>query len=136
MVCPYDSSDTFVYNSRPSKKYPEVWRRRECKNCGNVWTTREYIDLSTSHRVLSRHKTLQSFSRDKLLLSVVDALKHRQNALEEAIELTDTIVKNLLNMREATIPSYTIRSETILVLERFDAIAARVYESLHAYSSQ
>ncbi len=134
MVCPFDGSDTRVYNSRPSKKYPEVWRRRECKQCGSVWTTREYIDLSTSHRVLTRHKRLQAFSRDKLLLSIIEALKHREQALQEAIELTDTIIKNLLRLSEATIPSYAIKSETIIVLERFDTTAARVYESLHASS--
>ncbi len=134
MVCPFDGGDTKVTNSRPSKKYPEVWRRRQCKQCSSIWTTREYIDLSTSHRVLTRHKRLQSFSRDKLLLSINEALKHREDALQEAVELTDTVIKNLLRLSEATIPSYAIRSKTIVVLERFDATAASVYESLHASS--
>ena len=134
MVCPFCTSDTKVNNSRPSKKYPEVWRRRQCKQCGSVWTTREYIDLSTSHRVLNRHKRLQAFSRDKLLLSINDALKHREESLQEAVELTETIIKNLLKLGEAAIPTYAIYSESLVVLERFDTTAARVYESLHASS--
>ena len=134
VFCPYDGSDTRVTNSRPSKKYPEVWRRRRCKVCKNIWTTREYIDLYTSHRVLTRHKKLQAFSRDKLLLSIIEALKHRQDALDEAIELTETIIRNLLKTGEASIPAYAITAETILVLKRFDPTAASVYESLHVSS--
>ena len=134
MVCPYDGGDTKVSNSRPSKKYPEVWRRRQCKICGSIWTTREYIDLSTSHRVLNRHKKLQAFSRDKLLLSINEALKHRQKALDEAIELTDTVIKNLLRQSDPVIQTESITAQVIIVLKRYDQTAASVFAALHASS--
>ena len=132
MFCPYDGSDTRVTNSRPSKKYPEVWRRRKCHTCDAVWTTREYIDLSTSHRVRTRHKHLQAFSRDKLFLSVKNALQHRKTALDDAIALTDTIVAKVMKHSKDPVVEITqIVEITSTVLRHFDKTAAAVYDAKH-----
>lgn len=131
MFCPYCSGDTTVENSRPSKSHPEVWRRRECKQCGSIWTTREYIDLSTSHRVRTRHKLLQAFSRDVLFLSIKDSLQHRKTASADATALTDTVLDRVLAQKQAIIETTTIIEVTQEVLYNFDRTAAAVYTALH-----
>jgi transcriptional regulator NrdR family protein len=127
MRCPYCQSDTNVTNSRSSKKYPEVWRRRRCKACDSLWTTREYIDLSSSHQVRTRHKRLRAFSRDILFLSVKDSLSHRKTSTEDASALTDTILERILAEKSAVIETTTIISATHEVLFKFDRTAAAVY---------
>ncbi len=129
MTCPYCESDTKVTNSRPSKRYPEVWRRRQCKRCANIWTTREYIDLSTSHQVRTRHKHLQAFSRDMLFLSIKDSLSHRKTALTDATALTDTVLTRLLAQKEAIIETTYLINITAEVLYRFDRTASAVYKA-------
>lgn len=132
MFCPYCNSDTKVTNSRPSKSYPEVWRRRECKQCRSIWTTREYIDLSTSHRVRTQHKLLQAFSRDILFISIKDSLQHRKTALADATALTDTVLDRVLAQKQAIIETTTIIEVTQEVLYHFDHTAAAVYTAKHS----
>ena len=129
MQCPYCSGQTQVTNSRSHNKSPLVWRRRQCKNCGSIWTTREYIDLSTSHRVLNRHKHLQDFSRDILFLSIKDSLSHRKDAVRDAGALTDTVLSRVLAQKQITIKTTTIIEVTREVLYRFDRTAAAVYRA-------
>lgn len=130
MFCVYcNNADTRVTNSRPSKKYPEVWRRRQCKNCQSIWTTREYIDLSLSHQVRTRHKRLQAFSRDVLFLSIKDSLSHRETALSDATALTDTVLARVLAQKEAIVETSFIINITTEVLYRFDRTASAVYSA-------
>lgn len=132
MICPFCDADTKVTNSRPSSKYPEVWRRRQCKQCASIWTTREYIDLSLSHRVMTRHKHLQAFSRDLLFLSIKDSLSHRKTATIDATALTDTVLTRVLAQNTAIIETTTIIDIATEVLYHFDRTASEVYRALHA----
>jgi transcriptional regulator NrdR family protein len=129
MQCPYCQSDTKVTNSRPSKSHPEVWRRRTCKQCSSIWTTREYIDLSTSHRARTRHKRLQAFSRDILFLSIKDSLNHRKTATADATALTDTVLGRILSQKQAVIETTTIIEISQEVLYHFDRTASAVYRA-------
>lgn len=129
MFCPYCESDTKVTNSRPSKRFPEVWRRRQCKSCAGLWTTREYIDLSTSHRVRTRHKVMQAFSRDVLFLSIIDSLSHRKDRISDATALTDTVLTRVLAQNAIVIETTAIINVTYDVLLHFDQTAAAVYRA-------
>lgn len=131
MQCPYCGSDTKVNNSRPSAKHPEVWRRRECKRCHTIWTTRETIDLSTSHRVVSRSGYLTPLSRDKLFVSIKDSLSHRKSALEDATGLTDTILHLVLRTAQADISVLEIIALAGPAISRFDPTAGAVYMARH-----
>lgn len=136
MICPYRASDTKVTNSRPSHKFPEVWRRRQCKTCNNIWTTREYLDLSTTHRVINRDSKIEAFQRDKLLLSIKDSLSHRKNSLTEASALTDTVLSRILTQKTAQISFTLICAQTYDVLMRFDKTAAAVYIAIHGENEE
>ena len=131
-MCPYCNSDSQVTNSRPSAKHPEVWRRRACKVCGNIWTTRELVDLSTTHRVRTTQNRLEPFQRDKLFLSIKDSCAHRKTALMDATYLTDTVLTQVLQQNQSEIPRGQIIKIAALVLERFDATAGAVYVARHS----
>src|SRR6056297_3406021 len=127
MICPFCNSDTKVTNSRPNNTHPEVWRRRQCKSCESIWTTREYVDLSMSHRVRTRHKRLQAFSRDILLFSIKDSLSHRKSSQTDAPGLTDTVLERLIALNQPIIETQTIIEITQGVLYHFDQTASAVY---------
>ena len=132
MNCIYCQSNTYVTNSRPSKKQPSVWRRRQCKDCRAIFTTREQPDLKESMRVQSRDKTLQPFIQEKLLLSVHGSLLHRKNALNDAIALKDTITNNLIkNSKDGIIKTQEIIKETERTLRHFDKAAVTHYSAHH-----
>lgn len=91
MVCIYCNSETQVHNSRHQKRANQVWRRRKCLGCQAIFTTLEAVD--TSQALSLRRKThLQPFSRDTLLLSIYDSLRHRPTAVNDASALTATAI--------------------------------------------
>jgi transcriptional repressor NrdR len=47
MECPYCRNNiTEVTNSRPTRGDTQIWRRRKCFHCGEIFTTHEVVDLS------------------------------------------------------------------------------------------
>jgi transcriptional regulator NrdR family protein len=132
MNCPYCNSSTSVENSRSHGLKQSVWRRRKCKKCGSIWTTRENYDLSTTHRVKSTSTDqIQPFSRDLLLFSITDSLKHLKQSQDVAGDLTDTIISKLLILNEAVITTVKIKEISIITLKSYDKTASAVYKALH-----
>lgn len=131
MVCVYCSGDTRVTNSRLQKKANSTWRRRQCIECGAVVTTLEKLETGTA--VLVVYKTHQEpFSRDKLLVSLHDSLKHRKTALADASALTDTLISNLYPLiQDAVLEKSAIVAEANKLLQRFDRAAATHYVAFH-----
>jgi transcriptional repressor NrdR len=130
MVCIYCGSKTQVVNSRPLAKKRAIWRRRQCIECGSVVTTREQVDLAEALRVKRASDRLEPFQRDKLLLSVYNSLSHRKTALEDATQLTDTIIGRLLRqIPGGVIEISTLTSTALKVISRFDKAAAVYYQA-------
>ena len=134
MVCIYCGNKTSVRNSRPSKRTPGVWRRRQCEACQTVFTTREYADLTEGYAVQRKDGSLQPFSRDHLFISVYQSCKHRQTALEDADALTHTILIKLLSepKSDGLITTSAIIGATQEVLAHFDSVAATCYGAYYA----
>jgi len=132
MVCSYCQSDTQVINSRHQKRANQVWRRRKCNSCHAIFTTIERIEATQAYRVL--HKGLmRPFSRELLLISVYESLKHRTNPAMDAADLTNTIVSLLFQAAEASVLTREqIVEITAAVLERFDTVAAVHYRAFHS----
>lgn len=131
MKCIYCGSKTSVTNSRPTKIPNGTWRRRQCYDCGAIFTSRELADLTASIVYAPREDQLEPFSRDLLLTSVYESCKHRPDAALVAGPLTDTIIQKVLTT--ATAPSVIERkhltNEVFNALGRFDEYAARHYEA-------
>ncbi len=131
MVCLYCGHGTRVINSRPQIRNNNIWRRRVCGNCGNVFTTHEAIDLSASVLVRSpNRKKLEAFSRDKLFVSIFESCKHRKRAFADAGGVTGTVVHEILKrLDNGVILQSDITSITYEILNRFDSVAATLYKA-------
>lgn len=131
MVCIYCGHETKVTNSRHQKRTNATWRRRKCIECSAIFTTTEVIELAQSLSVQSESH-LEPFSRDKLLLSLYESLKHRNTALGDAAALTNTVIGHALSLSDrAVIDREALITVTITVLERFDLSAATHYRAFH-----
>lgn len=74
----------------------------------------------------------EPFSREKLLLSIYDSLRHRKTAVTDATALTETIWSKLYpRISDATLPRELIVQIAIEVLKRFDKAAATSYAAFH-----
>lgn len=133
MVCLYCDGSTRVINSRPQKRLNRIWRRRQCAKCQATFTTIEGAALSESLVTRTPAKTtLTPFLRDKLYLSVYNSLQHRDNAIQDATGLTDTIMSQLSAATAGGIV-HTDRLVIIThdVLKHFDTAAAVHYAAFH-----
>ena len=85
MRCPFcGKDDTQVKDSRASDDGGSIRRRRLCTSCGSRFTTFERIQLRDLI-VIKRNGKKIPFDRDKLLKSMLMALRKRQTE-EDAIE--------------------------------------------------
>jgi transcriptional regulator NrdR family protein len=134
MICIKCSADTKVTNSRPHKKTPSVWRRRECKSCGTVFTTSEVVADNT-YQFLVHHidGSTVDFSLPRLMLSIVPALAHRQEALvaDEAYWLAQTVAQAVQATATDTITAQALAEETYQTVSFFDATAGIQYGAKH-----
>lgn len=132
MVCVQCGSQTRVVNSRWQKRANQVWRRRQCQDCGAVFTSEESAAYGASWAVKSPSGALKPFSRDKLLLSLHRSLQHRKTALEDAGGLADTVIGRLSGaVTDGTIESRAIISASQVALNRFDKSASVHYAAFH-----
>lgn len=132
MVCPYCGAKTQVFNSRTQKRTNSTWRRRKCMNCKSVFTTEENYDLSTVLRVKTDNSKLQPFSKAKLMISVYECCKHLKHPESDAEALTDTIIKDILELQKPIISSKEISSVAHYAIKRLDNSAAVQYAAFHS----
>lgn len=69
--------------------------------------------------------------KEKLLMSVHESLRHRDEALRESRDLTETICAQLMqdHVHDAVIQRDQLVATTITVLKRFDDLAGRHYQA-------
>lgn len=133
MNCLFCDGDTAVSNSRLQKRENNVWRRRECKSCGTVFTTIEKADLSYSIRVASeaQNEPLKPFFRSKLQISIYKCCKHLEQPEIVSDELTNTVIAKLIRKKTALLKKQDITRVTLDVLHHFDKAAAVQYKAFH-----
>jgi len=134
MICIKCSNETKVTNSRPHKKTPSVWRRRECRACGTVFTTTEVVSDSTyQFTVVHPEKVLSEFSLPRLMFSIASALNHRQTAsvADESYWLAQTVAQAVQATATDTVTSSALASQVYETLTNFDATAGIQYGARH-----
>lgn len=123
--------NTRVTNSRPSKKQPSVWRRRECPICHTLFTTYERPSLADNKPIYLPSGKTDTFNLGKLTLSIAQAFTHdRKTAEYHALWLAQTVEDTLSSQRENITPE-DIEATTHTVLRRFDELAAVQYAARH-----
>ncbi len=132
MKCLYCAASTRVTNSRSGKKKSTIWRRRQCLGCGAVFTTNEFPDLEKNLALETKNGKLQSFNRDRLLLSIAKACGHRKDVPIVAPALTLTVIDKLLLLADnGKVAKAQLILTTARVLTRFDKAAGVQYEAYH-----
>ena len=123
MRCPFcGKEDTQVKDSRASEDGATIRRRRSCTSCGSRFTTFERIQLRDLI-VVKRNGKKIPFDRDKLLKSMLMALRKRQtndDAIERAV---NGIVRQLESSGDNEIQSKFIGELVMNALAEIDNVA-------------
>ncbi|HVS78997.1 MAG TPA: hypothetical protein VHD84_01775 [Candidatus Saccharimonadales bacterium] len=131
MVCVYCGGETKVTNSRLQRRNNQVWRRRQCLVCGQVFTTHETVELQSALSVDKNGRTT-AFLPDLLLKELMQALRDRKDVYTASREVLATVIQKLLALPQK--PLYKpadISKTTAAVLKRFDKRAYLRYVAEH-----
>lgn len=131
MRCPFcGSDDTQVKDSRPAEDGASVRRRRECSACGGRFTTFERVQLRELVVIKSTGKRAP-FDRDKLMRSIMVALRKRDFDPERVEQMVSGIVRRLEATGESEIESKLIGEMVMEGLAKLDDVAYVRYASVY-----
>jgi transcriptional repressor NrdR len=120
MECPYCRAQlTDVINSRPTKEHSQIWRRRKCLKCKEIFTTHEVIDLSHIV-VLKKSGKPEMFSKVKLYSGIYGATIGSRTPNREATveKLTREAEREILFQKRKRMTSGEIAEITLQVLRK------------------
>ena len=131
MRCPFcGKDDTQVKDSRASEDGATIRRRRLCTSCGSRFTTFERIQLRDLIVIKRNGKKIQ-FDRDKILKSMLMALRKRQTNDEAIDRAVNGIVRQLESSGENEIQSKFIGELVMNALAEIDNVAYIRYASVY-----
>jgi len=133
MRCPFCShEDTQVVDTRSNPEANVIRRRRRCPSCEKRFTTYERVELRMP-RLIKKDGSRTDFDREKLLGSMMIALRKRPVATEAIDAAVDRIEEKLRAMGEREVPTGRVGDLVMRELARLDKIAyirfASVYRS-------
>jgi len=129
--CPFcGSENTAVRDSRPAEDNTAVRRRRSCENCGARFTTFERVQLREI-TVVKRDGKRTPFVREKLLRSVMIALRKRPFEVEQMDQLVSSIIRRLESSGESEVDSEAIGQMVMDALAGLDPVAYVRYASVY-----
>ena len=131
MRCPFcGKEDTQVKDSRASEDGATIRRRRLCSSCGSRFTTFERIQLRDLI-VMKRSGKKIPFDRDKLVKSMLMALRKRQTNDEAIDRAVNGIVRQLESSGDNEIQSKFIGELVMNALAEIDNVAYIRYASVY-----
>ncbi|MEA1938217.1 MAG: transcriptional regulator NrdR [Pseudomonadota bacterium] len=131
MRCPFcGQADSQVKDSRPAEDHAVIRRRRFCPDCGARFTTFERVQLREL-TVLKSGGRKEVFDRDKLLRSLMVALRKRPVEIERVERAVSGISRQLEASGDAEITSRRIGDLAMEALKSLDAIAYIRYGSVY-----
>lgn len=131
MRCPFcGSDDTQVKDSRPAEDGASVRRRRECSSCGGRFTTFERVQLRELVVIKNTGKRAP-FDRDKLMRSILIALRKREFEPERVEQMVSGIVRRLEATGESEIESKKVGEMVMEALAKLDDVAYVRYASVY-----
>jgi transcriptional repressor NrdR len=133
MRCPFcNSEDTQVLDTRSNPDTNSIRRRRKCASCDKRFTTYEKVELRMP-RLVKKDGSRTDFDRDKLMGSMMIALRKRQVATDKVDSALDRIEEKLRSSGEREVPSAKVGELVMRELARLDKVAyirfASVYRS-------
>ena len=133
MRCPFcGSDDTQVLDTRSNPDTNSIRRRRKCASCDKRFTTYEKVELRMP-RLVKKDGTRTDFDRDKLMGSMMIALRKRQVATDKVDAALGRIEEKLRATGEREMPTAKVGELVMRVLAKLDKVAyirfASVYRS-------
>ena len=131
MRCPFCGfAESQVKDSRPSEDGAAIRRRRLCPKCGGRFTTFERVQLRELV-IVKRSGRRSPFDRDKLMRSVMIALRKRPVDQDRVEQMVSRIVRQLESMGETELPSSTVGGLVMAGLQELDDVAYVRYASVY-----
>lgn len=131
MRCPFcGKEDTQVKDSRASDDGATIRRRRLCSSCGSRFTTFERIQLRDLS-VIKRNGKKTPFDRDKLMKSMMMALRKRQINDDDIERAVNGIVRQLESNGDTDVQSKLIGELVMNALAEIDNVAYIRYASVY-----
>jgi transcriptional repressor NrdR len=131
MRCPScDGTDNRVVDTRTSRGGRAVRRRRECLECGERFTTYEYVEVR-SVQVLKRDGSAEEFDREKLVRGIRIAGAKRPVSASQIEALVDEIQDELSRQAGVEVPSSLIGEMVMERLKPLDRVAYVRFASVY-----
>ncbi|MFH1571295.1 MAG: transcriptional regulator NrdR [Gemmatimonadota bacterium] len=131
MRCPYCShQDDRVVDSRSCRDGQAIRRRRECVNCGQRFTTYEYIE-HTPLTVIKRDGRREPFDRGKLQEKIQLACYKTTVSADQIEELVDRVEAGLANLAEKEVPSHEVGELVMEALRDLNDVAYVRFASVY-----
>jgi len=133
MECPYcHSSQTEVINSRPTRKNSQIWRRRKCLACSEIFTTHEMVDLSHLVVVKKSGKP-EVFSSIKLYSGIYGATIGSKTPNREIVveKITREVEREIMFLKKKRITSMEIAD---IVLKKLKNTQTATFMRFLAYT--
>lgn len=131
MRCPKCTSiEDKVIDSRISKEGSSIRRRRECLECGNRFSTTEFV-IREGIVVIKRDGRREDFDREKLIRSARAACQKRPVDAEQIGMLIEDVIDALEANYDSDIPSRAIGDAVMQRLRKIDEVAYVRFASVY-----
>ena len=131
MHCPFcHYEDTQVKDSRPSDDGKSIRRRRECPNCGRRFTTFERFQAQQI-LVVKRDGKRELFEREKVLKSIMTALRKRPISQPEIEEMATQVEQKLTEIGKGELTTKEVGDVVLDALKTADFIGYIRYASVY-----
>lgn len=131
MHCPFcGHNEDKVVDSRESKEFDTIRRRRECLKCAKRFTTYERTE-EIPLMVVKKDGRREPFDRKKILAGLMKACEKRPVALEQVESLVDDIERELLRQDQKEINSRRIGEIIMSKLPDIDEVAYVRFASVY-----
>lgn len=119
-----------VVDSRSTKENSAVRRRRECLECGQRFTTYEYIEHAPVV-VVKKDGRREHFSREKILNGLLRACEKRSVSRETLEKLVNEVERAVCSSMRDEIPTSEIGNEIMNRLAGIDQVAYVRFASVY-----
>ena len=131
MHCPFcGTDDTKVIDSRLVSDGEAVRRRRECRNCGERWTTFETAEL-VMPRIVKRDGSREPLDENKLRRGLQTALEKRPVPVENVEALINRVKHNIRVTGEREVTAELLGRQVMGELRQLDAVAYVRFASVY-----
>ena len=130
MRCPYcDADDDHVVDSRTAEAGAAIRRRRECRVCGERYSTFERVELTFCVR--KRNGDVEAFCRNKVLAGIDKATKNLDVSAVTIQDATARVEARLRDLGQREVPSDLVGAQVLEALREINEVAYVRFASVY-----